>query len=56
MRKLLLTVSILVFIIAVCACSRKTKPIPGSATRIEHPAPDQQAIDSLKEIRGRDKK
>jgi hypothetical protein len=43
-------------ILAGWACSRKTKPAPGKTTRIEHPAPDQPAIDSLKEIRGKDKK
>ena len=37
-------------------CSPKNPPPKPKATGIDHPAPDQAKIDSLKEIRGKDKK
>lgn len=55
MRNLLLPVS-LCLVFFLFSCSPKTPPPKSKTTGIDHPAPDQAKIDSLKEIRGKDKK
>lgn len=59
MKKSLLLISLALFVFPPGCRQPKTttKSKSGSEVRrIEHPAPDQGKIDSLKEIRGKDKK
>jgi len=55
MKSLLLLVNF-VFLFGWVSCHQQHPPVKSDTKRIVHPAPDQAKIDSLKDVRGKEKK